>query len=83
MNAKLKRYLALTVAFIGALFLYLFSRRGETIKDLKDQLVVNKLEEELRDITEQSKKSETDFAAAKRRYDELKRANPDHFKSGP
>ena len=80
--AKIKRYLAYTVAFMGALFIFLFSRRGETIKDLKDQLVVNKITNELASITEQSKKSNEDYEVANRRYAELKRTHPEYFGKG-
>lgn len=79
MTLKIKRYLALTVAFIGALFLFLFSRRGETIKDLKDQLVVNKITAELADITAQSKRSHEDYEIANRRYSNLKHQHPEFF----
>ncbi len=83
MKAKIKYYVALIVALLGAVFVFLFQRRGEKITDLQDKLTAQKIGDELASITEQSKKSSLDYEIAAKRYADLKRAHPEYFKSGP
>ncbi len=80
---KLKYYGALVLAFLGAVFVFLFQRRGEKISDLNEKLVAQKIGDELASITEQSKKSTLDYEIAAKRYADLKSRYPEYFKSGP
>ena len=80
---KIKRYIGIVLAFLGAILVYMCSRRGDTIKDLKDQILHNQIETELKQIAEQSKKSDLDYEIARKRYADLRAQHPSHFKSGP
>jgi len=54
-----------------AVLYWLFERRGNTIRQLKAKVENQRIVDRLRDINEQAKRSEEDYAVALKRYNDL------------
>ncbi len=62
-----------------ALAYFFFSRQTRRIGELQQELARNKMGEKLNDLERKAATSQKDFAAASKRYTDLRRQHPDLF----
>jgi len=71
---KIKQYLIVASSLVAAVFIYLFLKRGEKIKDLQYKVLKDKLDDQSRELKEKGRKSVHEYIKAKTKYERVRAA---------